>query len=573
MNNATNNGATCSHALRSISRRGMFALLVVAAVASVAPTAAVAQKRGKAKSKPSTEQSRRDSDTVATDDARESGAEEPADLAFRTLNGTNPSPASLERPITAPPHLSQRELRVIDTRRRSNDALVPLRGYPTAERAPVANRPGYADASIGMHATAQVQAGYSATSWPFDYYGTLAFDISEGYDADNAHRVIGIGAGVGYIIDEGFGMFSGGHMGLDARYDNTRYHLFALDASPVRTSGNWSIATTGSNSSAGLSYDAGARYRALSIDDSSIASRETSLEGTLSLGTSWQGLAIGASGDMRLTYLDGASISYGRVAGFGSYSNRILTARAGLQFSAGENSDGSTSGTIAPTGELRIFPLHGLTLIGTVTGGLAPTTLAGLSAINPYIELHPEIRQQRESIGYQFHVRLEPSRAFALRLTGARSHYNDYAYFDSLRNGRFAPQYGSAIISRITGDLSWRMDDFNSVLSAVEFTEGEIDDASELPYTPKWIADLLYTRRLSGTPLAIDAGARYIGTRPAPGGALDPVLLVNLAARYALSSRLDLTLQLRNLLDRRYELWEGYVERGVFASLGAAARF
>jgi hypothetical protein len=559
---------------RFASSSPSIALALVLLLAVVASGDAVAQSRSKSKGRPSREKSTTESDT-ASSGARQSSAEEPTDLAFRTINRTSSSSASRERTVSAPPHLTQHDLRLVETRRRTGDPLVPLRGYPTTERSSVPNRPGYADASIGLHTTGRLSAGYSGTSWPWDFNGNVRFDVSEGYENDNAHRLLQVAAGAGYIIDEGYGVFSGGHMGADVRYDDARYHLFAIPASPVRTASTWNFGTTGANATSALTYDAAARYRALAIDDAdSAASRETSLEGTLALSTSWQGLGVGTQGDVRLTYLDGASISYGRVQAFGSYSNRFLTARAGVELAAGENSDGSTSGTIAPTGELRLFPLHGLTLVANITGGLAPTTLAGLSAINPYIALRPDIRQQREKLGYQVHVRIEPSRAFALRTSAARSHYNDYAYFDSLRDGRFAPQYGSAVVTRITGDLTWRIDERNSLLAAAEFTEGTIDEGRTLPFTPKWIGDLLYTHRLDALPLALDLGARYLGLRPASGGReLEPAALVNLAARYALGQRFDVSLELRNVLDSRYQLWEGYNERGFFASIGAAARF
>ena len=563
----------------ALGRRPLRTLLCAGALLGIAlglasPSQLEAQTRGNRRGRSSQSQSTAAADTAAAIARRANTAEEPADLAYATITGTSTAVASREPALPAPPHMTQSELRVLDTRRRNSEPLVPLRGYATAERPTVANRPGYVDASIGLHTTARLKAGYSGSSWPFDYYGNVGLDLSTGFAEENPHRSITVAAGAGYIIDEGYGIFSGGHMGADVRYDNYRYHLYALPSSPVRQANTVTVGATGANTTDGLTYDAGARYRSLSIDADSTGSRETSLEGALSIATSWDGLGIGAQTDLRLTYLDGSSISYGRLQGWASYSNRIMTLRGGLQLSAGANSDGSTSGTIAPTGELRLFPLHGLTVIGTITGGLAPTTLAGLSAINPYVTLEPTIRQQREKIGYQVHVRIEPSRAFAIRGSAARSHYNDYAYFDSVRAGEFAPSYGSAIVNRIVGDLSWRIDEQNNVLAAVEFTDGVVGEARALPFTPKWVGDASYSHRFDAAPLTVDAGARYIGERSASNSrTLAPVTLVNLGARYAVSPRFDLTLELRNLLNQRYELWEGYTERGVFAAVGASARF
>ncbi|MBC8146102.1 MAG: hypothetical protein H7X80_11005 [bacterium] len=543
-------------------------MLLVVLVASAPDANAQSRRRGAARAIPESQQA---IDTVAPTGIAGS-SEEPADLAFRTVNGTNLSLAGRERSVSAAPHLTQSDLRVIDIRGRGNEPLVPLRGYPTSERRTIPNRPGYVEARLGLFPTAQLNAGYSGSSWPFDYNAKLMLDISGGY-VDNPHRRIGAALGAGYIINEGHGIFSGGHMGAELAHDNYSYRLFARADNPTRRSSNWNVSTTGANTSAGFTYDAGARYRSLSIADDSVSSKETSLEGALALGTSWKKFAIGASTDLRLTNLDGHSISYGRIHAFGSYSNRYMTARAGLQFAAGANSDGSTSGTIAPMGELRLFPLQGLMIIGTITGGLAPNTMSGLSAINPYIALRPNVKHQRENIGYQLHVRIEPTRMFALRVSAARSHYNDYAYFDAPTNAVFAPQYGSAIVNRITGDLSWNVDDQNIVLGSLEFNEGEIDDRRSLPLTPRWTADLLYTHRFAAIPISLDGSVRYIGARPASESQLDAVALLNIAARYAVTQRIDVSLDVRNLLHRRYELWEGYLERGIYASVGASARF
>lgn len=525
-------------------------------------------------------QSRRSDDTrtpdsrATKDTAAPTGIntlEEPADLAFRTVNGTNSSPAGRERSVSPPPHLTQNDVRIIDVRGRGNDPLISLRGYPTGERRTIPNRPGYVDVSVGMFPSARLDAGYSGMSWPFDYDARLSIDVSSGFQR-NPHRRIGAALGAGYIIGEGHGIFSGGHMGADVSYDNLRYTLHALASNPTRKSSNVDISTTGANTNSGFTYDAGARYRALSIADDSLGSRETSLEGNLAIGTTWKGFAIGAQTDLRLTNLDGQSISFGRVHGYGSYSNRFMTVRAGLLFAAGANTDESTSGTIAPVGELRLFPLQGLMLIGTVTGGLMQTTLSGLSATNPFIELMPDVRHQRESIGYQLHVRVEPTRMFSLRVSGARSHYSTYAFFARTNTSRFAPQYGSAIVNRITSDLLWQVDGANTLATQVEFVEGKIADREPLQFTPRWSASLMYTHRFD-VPIAIDASAQYMGERFAGTETLKPVALVNLAGRYSLTQRFDATLEIRNVLDQRYELWTGYAERGIYAAVGASARF
>jgi outer membrane receptor protein involved in Fe transport len=40
-----------------------------------------------------------------------------------------------------------------------------------------------------------------------------------------------------------------------------------------------------------------------------------------------------------------------------------------------------------------------------------------------------------------------------------------------------------------------------------------------------------------------------------------------------LTPQFDVALEFQNILNRQYELWDGYRERGIFAALGIKSRF
>ena len=85
----------------------------------------------------------------------------------------------------------------------------------------------------------------------------------------------------------------------------------------------------------------------------------------------------------------------------------------------------------------------------------------------------------------------------------------------------------------------------------------------------------MYGHRFVGTPLSLTATLHYIGERSDSDGVatMDAVPLIGLQGRYTLGQHFDLTLDLSNLLDREYQLWRGYAERGIYGAIGIGMKY
>lgn len=498
----------------------------------------------------------------------------PADLARQTFEGRSSStPGRTKRPAPASPPLTAEQLQVLTAYQREVDG-VPLKGYAEPERLRQPLRPLYAEGSIGMYVTAGLRAGFSGSSWPYDYSAQLAVHTTDGF-IDNASKSgFSIGAKGGYIIDDGYGIFSGGHMGAGVEYSTENYRRYAAPGAPERSRGGWSIGMDGQNSYNGTAFELRGGYGVLTLDEAEPVT-ESSLDGGVDIRVPYMGLTIGGGADLHLTQLDGTSISYGKFDAYAKYSNAIFAIRGGLSLGAGDNSDESTTVKIAPLAEVNLFPLHGVTIAAGITGGLSRGSMRQLLATNPYIVLNPLIRHEVERIGYRGTLRIEPTQGFALRLSGGIGEYDTYSFFRETSGALFAPDYDKATITKIGGDVQWEIGSRSLMAASATFMESRLDTSgTQVPYVPKWDAEVLYTQRLASLPLSITANARYIGQRDGTGGAImEAVPILGLKGRYAITSLFDATLELGNLTNARYELWPGYRERGFFAAVGAGVRY
>ncbi len=228
---------------------------------------------------------------------------------------------------------------------------------------------------------------------------------------------------------------------------------------------------------------------------------------------------------------------------------------------------------LAPRAEVRLFPLNGLILSGGLNGGVTRSSLQEMLDLNPYLSTSTVVQHEDIALGYDATIRIEPTNMFGVRLSGARNLYDKYLYFDAPTEGRFAPSYAEATVDKIIGDayLNIGSDELKAAVTFMEGTVGAED--KPLPYVPKWDAEIGYTHSMIVLPLSITGTLRYISERPAASGVMfDEAYLLGLEGKFSLSSLFDVTLQIDNLFDQRYEIWDGYRERGVFIAVGAKTR-
>lgn len=507
--------------------------------------------------------------------------DEPVDLTLEFMLRESDTGTSVfaKRPLAQPQPLAVAELDAINPQSREEEIAIPLRGYPSPDQSPQPNKPLYAEATLGLHLTTGLRAGLSGNSWPFDYHVAAGFESTNGFVENGERSKFSAAIGGGYVIGLGYGIFSGGHMGADAHYTTEGYRLYGTPEAPDRSQVDWGLSANGTAAYAGIDFEGVGRVRHAGVDEQSTVVpaaklAETSIEGMLKMKTTALGLGWQGTVDLRLTNATPGSINYGAFDLSALFETSFFALRAGGGLSVGSGTVGEAVVRLAPIGELRIFPVEGFSISGKVSGGVRQTTVQSVARTNPYFALDGSILPEDERLGYEATLHLEPAQSWGVRVGASRREYDSYLYFDAPATGRFAPLYDKASVNIINGDIYWKLDSRNELLGIARYTQGSLENSSgELPYMPRWDAELSYTRRLLGTPISLTGTARYIGERAGGEGPLDPAFLLGFEGAYGVTRYLDLFLEGRNLLGTDYQLWDGYREQGLFVGLGARARF
>ena len=479
-------------------------------------------------------------------------------------------------------------LDTINPKGKEGEITIPLRGYPAPDHPPTPKRPIYMEGSIGLHTTAMLRGGFSGTAWPFDYHALLDYGSSDGFVDNGESSHLSAALGGGYVIGRGYGIFSGGHMGAKAGYAKRTYRLYAQEAPPKRESGEWSGELTGSAALGGLDLKGEASVRRMSMtqtiplldeqgpapvpqpDTQTIA--ETSIEGRLKGRTRAIGLEWEGNLDLRLTESTPGAINYAAFDLGARLELPILTIQAGGMVGAAGGSDGTTTTAVAPRAEVRLLPVDGVSISGTVSGGVWQMSGKEMLRVNPYALLAGPLMPEVEKIGYGVALHVEPGRDWGVKVAGSRREYDSYLHFGVPVDGVFTPLYDATRIDRIDGDIYINIGARDQLAAIVRYVDAELSDGAAVPYIPTWDAELFYARRLFNIPLTVSGSFRFIGERQGSTGTLDPAFLIGFDWAYGFGRTFEAVVQVRNLLGQDYQRWEGYEERGLFVAIGARTR-
>lgn len=456
-------------------------------------------------------------------------------------------------------------------------ARIPARPYPdVGDRFPHA-APLYADLRLGLYSTVAFNAGIVGSSWPYDYGVGLDATTTKGSEDHASVRGVIISAEGGYVIDNGYGIFSGGHMGGGGDYRARTYTLYADPQTPERSYSGWGMFLSSDNTYLDNGFHLRGGYRALTLNDNDgNARRETSIEGKGGIETKWIGLHAGVDAELQLATYDGTRLPYGSLRAGLTYKSRGFSLFGGAALSAADNSDGTSATRIAPQVRLTITPLSGVVLLAELKGGVHGASLRDMLEVNPYAttEASHLLRHEDETMGVQGGLRIDAGEDVGLHFYGGHSLYKDYLFFALPESGRFAPRYAAARVDQVGGDFTLGIDRRNRLTGEVRFAESMLDSSNtQVPYVPRWYVSTTYSHTMIPTPLTIIVGGKYIGSRENGAASLqDGVMLVSLEGRYKIISNLEATLSFSNLLNRGYEVWQGYPERGIYAAIGATFR-
>ena len=233
----------------------------------------------------------------------------------------------------------------------------------------------------------------------------------------------------------------------------------------------------------------------------------------------------------------------------------------------------TTSGRFYPDAQLRYFMNDAATVYFSIAPTVERNTLASLVNSDKYIQNRAELRPSEVPFAFTFGSEYTFSDNFYGNGSLSYSSVQNFPVFIELNSAKvwdvmYLPK---VVVTRLDLEGSYTLTQENSATFAGSLNSTQANDSSNaLPNIPMFTVSGVYRRSFSSGIIA-EVFAEYFSKRWkdfAHSGANAGYVDVGGQGEYQLLENLRAVVQLDNILNRQYYVWDGYVERPLFISLG-----
>ena len=452
---------------------------------------------------------------------------------------------------------------------------IPARTLPALRR-PFAMFPGYIDASMGTLLTPSVAAGYTFESAGYRIDLDADVEASQGWVEHAGYLTSGLKVRSTYLAPDQFIVFGGSttHVNADASYGT--YKLFARNDAAERQRFRAGARLDVDGAFEDLEYAAAVGYDAVSLATTGFETvTGNALQGSMEIDQRGTGLLLGLDANLQLRqYTDNAyPFAQFRARAALTEGNVRIRAMVGPQLASSTKADERFGLGVEILTDVRIS--NDVSVSASVTSGLRALSYSDLLTQNPYIDHDLVIDAPYDVVALGGTVVVHPSirtvvsGGLRLRLTE-----REPVWYSS-GPGLFALRYLAVRRIDAHADARFVVSSTDELRIDAQFTQASVVDSAAQPYVPALTASLNHQRQWSSA-ITSDLGIVYIGQRWADMNERTALSgYVDLRARisYAIKPKLDVALRAETILSSTIVLWDGYRERGFFASAGLTWRF
>lgn len=433
---------------------------------------------------------------------------------------------------------------------------------------------GRAYAGYGWYATPFAQAWFGQPGGPFSYLVRGGYKSSQGH-VDHADYARGEGSLLfGWELGSDMGALKQSDVRLGVNYLSDSYNFYG------------SVTPSQHRHATRFSTEVG--LTSVSLGDfavkGSLGIGITSLEDVHSVQETPFGLSASASKDFAgFSLLGGLELwaSPYNAPSAGSnpfYSSLAAEARTelpgnvelsgGLAFFFYHGSDLSSRVRLYPRAAVRWHTAPWISLFVRFDPAVHRLTLGEAIDANPYASSDFTLRHAERFVDLSLGADMTLARALTLRLSGTYTRGTNELQFEeppfasTVRVGVWDAFYeGTSTVLSLAGDVTWLIDPHNLVAGSVGVRSSKNSITEKrVTYLPAAFFDAVYEHRFA-FPLTLGVrmsvvGARYAGSLS--GDTLPGFTLLGATAAYEFLPRWQVLLRAENLLDVKYQWWDGY---------------
>ncbi len=417
---------------------------------------------------------------------------------------------------------------------------------------------------------------------------------SSGQVTDANWQKTGIGIQGNYLSPQSFGMLAGSRLNGGLNFSGETYRAYgSADPSQQRTLNdvrvNLGLAsrTTGADIlDEPLDYSARISWRGTSLNDSLNSSQDdfglllsgSTRKNDIQLHGSLEYVASGVSMQLPANAETHSPQWFDlRLSGEKLFLPELQASLTLQQFIYQGNLS-AASGRFYPGAQLRYFMSDAATVYLSIAPTVERNTLASLVNADKYIRNVLELRPSEVPFAFTLGSEYTFSDKFSGDGSLSYSSIRDFPVFIELNSAKvwdvmYLPKVDVARLT-LEGSYTFTQENSATVTGSLNSTHAQ-DLSNTAPNIPMLTVSGVYRRSFSSG-IAAEIFAEYFSKRWkdfAHSGANAGHIDVGGKVEYQLLDDLRAVMQLDNILDGQYDVWDGYVERPLFISLGVTYKW
>ncbi len=499
--------------------------------------------------------------------------------------------SSVKQNPTSIPKLEGKELDSLNSLEKQNSLLLPPVGLSKDIYSRYKNK-GFLDFSFGSFITPEIIGAYEIKAGDYNLFFNGGYNYSSGHTDEANFSKLFLDIKSDYIAPNKYWLFGGSKTRTNLFFKSDSYNNYAgfentvnnpdfIVENRTRTQLGFKLDVDGNYE--GFDFSSGAGFNLAGIKGDSTDLSEQGVNGYLKITNPLNDYRMGLNLNLNLNNVNNISTNFIQANLFGGYNIDVfdIIFEGGIQLAKGTISDSRFGLLLGGRTNIRLN--ENVTLFGGVESGLENNNFTSLMILNPYLSNNAMFDYRYNIVKINSGIWLHFDKDFGIKSKVSYSitenlpvFVNDFQNTYNTLNNSFNISYENASILNINVDTYYNFTENDNLGIVVDLNFTKLDTVGQnIPYFSPLNLMISYKRNWNDS-FSSNVNFNHLGSRTTNltnNVTVESFNALNLFLEYKLQKNLLFNLKLNNILNSKIYIWNNYIERGLFASLGINWQF
>lgn len=499
--------------------------------------------------------------------------------------------SSVKQNPTSIPKLEGKELDSLNSLEKQNSLLLPPVGLSKDIYSRYKNK-GFLDVSIGSFITPEIIGAYEIKAGDYNLFFNGGYNYSSGHTDEANFGKLFFDIKSDYIAPNKYWLFGGSKTRTNLFFKSDSYNNYAGFENTLnnpdfsvenrtRTQLGFKLDVDGNYE--GFDFSSGAGFNLAGIKGDSTDLSEQGLNGYLKITNPLNEYRLGLNLSVNFNNVNNVSTNFIQTNLFGGYNIDVfdIIFEGGIQLAKGTLSDSRFGLLLGGRTNIRLN--ENITLFGGVESGLENNNFTTLMIMNPYLSNNAMFEYRYNIMKLNSGIWIHLNKDFGIKSKVSYSitenlpvFVNDIQNNYNILNNSFNISFEKASIFNVNFDTYYNFTENDNLGIVVDLNFTTLDSVSQnIPYFAPLNLTVSY-RRNWNEEFSSNLNFNYLGSRTTnltDDKTVESFNALNLSLDYKFKKNLIFNLRLNNILNSKIYIWNNYIERGLFASLGINWQF